>query len=122
MTLSNAKRIGNVIRSLRKAKGLTQEDMASRMNTAFSFVGRIERGQTNLTLESLEKAAAALDTTFFQLMTYAAQEDDDLIYDDLAYEIAGMIREQDQQTKEKMLVIIRNILELNNPGEKRTEL
>ena len=39
--------LGQRIREARKAKGLSQEDLALESNTAPSYIGGVERGQRN---------------------------------------------------------------------------
>jgi DNA-binding XRE family transcriptional regulator len=46
---------------LRKFRGISQSDVADRMGTSQSKVARIEAGEVNLTLKSLERAAHALN-------------------------------------------------------------
>ncbi len=55
------KLIGSNIRRLRKQAELTQEDVADRANLNASYYGRIERGEINVTLETLASIARALN-------------------------------------------------------------
>ena len=52
--------VGANIRQLRKARGLSQEDLAGEADLAMRHLGRIERGQGNPTVEVLGKLAAVL--------------------------------------------------------------
>lgn len=54
-------RLGARLRALRRARGLTQERLAERAGLSYKFVGEIERGQGNPTLETLVALAEALD-------------------------------------------------------------
>jgi transcriptional regulator with XRE-family HTH domain len=49
------------LKEWRKAKGLTQERLAARLETTAATISRIETGEINYTRESLESLAAALD-------------------------------------------------------------
>ncbi|MGG3839934.1 helix-turn-helix transcriptional regulator [Paenibacillus thiaminolyticus] len=60
---STSKIIGNNIRQRRKLKGLTQEQLAELVGTNFSYIGKMERGQHNLKVQTLEKIAEALDVS-----------------------------------------------------------
>lgn len=62
-----AKIIGDRIRTLRSAKGWSQEELAHRADLHPSHMGRLERGEENVTLESLEKVTNALGTTLEEL-------------------------------------------------------
>jgi len=45
--------LGQRIREARKAKGLSQEDLALESNTAPSYIGGVERGQRNPSFKKL---------------------------------------------------------------------
>ena len=52
--------IGGAIRALRRAKGVSQEALADAASIDRSHLGRIERGERNLTGLNLVRIAAAL--------------------------------------------------------------
>lgn len=54
------KNVGLQIRSLRKAKGLTQEELAEKADLSYKYIGELERGQVNVSIDSLQKIADAL--------------------------------------------------------------
>ncbi|WP_158602369.1 helix-turn-helix domain-containing protein [Cohnella endophytica] len=62
--------IGARVRSIRKSKGLTQEQLAELASTSHSYIGDLERGERNVTLQSLEKVSEALGVNFFELFNY----------------------------------------------------
>lgn len=51
---------GNRLRAIRETKGLTQEELAERAGLHFTYVGQVERGLRNVTLQSIHKLAKAL--------------------------------------------------------------
>jgi transcriptional regulator with XRE-family HTH domain len=53
--------VGEQIRIIRKARGLTQEVLAEKSGLSFSYISDVERGERNISLESLEKIILALD-------------------------------------------------------------
>jgi len=55
------KGLGKRIRTLRKLKALTQEELGEKAGLSYKFIGEIERGMVNLSLDSLVKIANALD-------------------------------------------------------------
>ena len=56
--------IGRRIRELRLADGaVSQEGLAARAGLHRTFVGKLERGETATTVDSLAALCAALDTT-----------------------------------------------------------
>ncbi|EJL46601.1 helix-turn-helix domain-containing protein [Brevibacillus ruminantium] len=62
-----AKRLGERIRTLRMDKGLSQEQLGERSGLHTNYVGQIERGEKNLTIESLSKIARSLGIPLEQL-------------------------------------------------------
>ncbi|SDM51122.1 Helix-turn-helix [Paenibacillus jilunlii] len=57
MSLSES--VGNRIRELRKAKGWTQEQLAEAAFLHYSYIGGVERGDRNISFETLEKIITA---------------------------------------------------------------
>ena len=54
-------RFGTVLKGWRTEKGLTQEELAERSGLSYKFIGEIERGAGNPTIETVSQLAAALD-------------------------------------------------------------
>lgn len=63
------KLIGRRIRSIRKKKGLTQEKLADKAHLTQQYVGSVERGTQNISLDSLERIITALEVDFDELLT-----------------------------------------------------
>ena len=57
------------IRSLRRQKNLSQEELADTCNLHRTYVGSVERGERNVTLSTLETIAQALSVTVLDLLT-----------------------------------------------------
>ncbi|MBE5861922.1 MAG: helix-turn-helix transcriptional regulator [Lachnospiraceae bacterium] len=55
------KAIGQRIRNYRTQKGLSQEKLAELSGCHPTYIGQVERGEKNATLESLEKICLGLD-------------------------------------------------------------
>ena len=55
-------RIGGLIRDARQHGGLTQAQLATELQTTQSVVNRIEKGQQNLTLDTIARIGSALDS------------------------------------------------------------
>jgi transcriptional regulator with XRE-family HTH domain len=62
------KRVGGRIRELRLARGLTQEEVGERARLSYKFIGEVERGIGNPTLETLADIAHALDVEIVDLV------------------------------------------------------
>ena len=62
-----AKILGKRIRNYRTAKGLSQEKLAELSGCHPTYIGQIERGEKNATIESIEKIATALNVSLSRL-------------------------------------------------------
>ncbi|OMD28129.1 helix-turn-helix domain-containing protein [Paenibacillus odorifer] len=62
--------VGNRIRELRKAKGWTQEQLAEAATLHYSYIGGVERGDRNISLETLEKIIAAFDVPAIEFFRF----------------------------------------------------
>ena len=68
------RRLGRNLRSLRKAKGLSQEVFADTLGIHRTYMGGLERGERNVTLKTVERIAAALGVDPADLLAETAQE------------------------------------------------
>lgn len=64
-------RLGRAIRDARKIKGLSQETLADAAGIDRSHMGKIERGERNVTILNLARVAAALDKLPSELLAAA---------------------------------------------------
>ena len=62
-----SKIIGKRIRNYRTAQGLSQERLAELSGTHHTYIGQIERGEKNATVESIEKISSALNLPLSEL-------------------------------------------------------
>lgn len=58
---------GTRVYELRKKKGLSQEDLAGLIDVDRSYMGFIERGEKNATLDKIGKIAKALEVSISEL-------------------------------------------------------
>lgn len=73
-----SKYIGKRIRNFRVQQGLSQEKLAELSNLHYTYIGQVERGEKNATLESIEKIAFALNiplSRLFEKLTEVKYED-----------------------------------------------
>ena len=56
-----AKSVGQRIRNYRTHRGLSQEKLAELSGCHPTYIGQLERGEKNATIESIERIASALD-------------------------------------------------------------
>ena len=75
MSDSNIKTFfGNRVRQLRKDRGWSQEDFAFRVGLDRSYIGGVERGERNISLENIELVAAALQVSLAELFKGRPQD------------------------------------------------
>lgn len=63
-----AKTLGRNIREERKKKGYSQDAFALAAGIDRSYIGRVERGEVNITVEKLYEIAAVLQCEPFSLL------------------------------------------------------
>jgi len=56
------------LRKLRQAKGWSQEQLAERADLHRTYIGSVERGERNITIDNMERLAAALDAKIQDLL------------------------------------------------------
>lgn len=66
--MSLQKAVGVRVRLLRKAKGFSQEGFADHCGVHRTFMGSLERGEKNVSLETLGKIAKGLGITLSELL------------------------------------------------------
>lgn len=62
--------IGNNIKKLRELKGLTQENMAEELKMSTNGYGKIERGETEVTVNKLEKISEVLGMSINDVLSF----------------------------------------------------
>ncbi len=65
------KKLGYAIRARRSATGISQEQFAEFTECHRNYIGLIERGEQNLTLDSLVRVARALNCKLSDLLAEA---------------------------------------------------
>jgi transcriptional regulator with XRE-family HTH domain len=66
--------VGSGIRSIRKAKGISQEALADGAGVSPSYMGEVERGLRNISLETLEKVSRALGVSPIDILRASSFE------------------------------------------------
>lgn len=62
------KKLGDNVRTLRLERGYSQEVFAELVGVHRTYIGMIERGEKNVTLETLVKLSKALNTSLSSLI------------------------------------------------------
>ena len=97
-----AKIIGQRIRNYRTQKGLSQEKLAELAGCHPTYIGQLERGEKNATLESVEKIASAMDISLSELFDKLGKSGGDNIAAK-CYDLVASKNEAEQKQLYKML-------------------
>ena len=65
---NSAKKLGQNIRRIRLAKGMTQGDLCRKLEVDRGYMSNVESGKKNPTLSTIERIAKALDVSIEELM------------------------------------------------------
>ena len=98
---------GARIRSLRKQQGLTQQELGTRSQVGYKFIGGIERATENPTLEVIAKIAQGLEVELWELFQFEHETDDP---DTLVARIDELIVEAEVADLQRTLKLLRAIL------------
>lgn len=63
------KKFGERIKELREERDMSQEDLAFKVGVDRSYMGFVERGERNPTLDKIDKIARALNITLQELFS-----------------------------------------------------
>jgi transcriptional regulator with XRE-family HTH domain len=69
------KEFGMRVKELRKAKGLSQEKLASQAMVHPNYIGMVERAERNITLENIKKIADGLGVDIPTLFYFSKSEE-----------------------------------------------
>jgi transcriptional regulator with XRE-family HTH domain len=91
--------IGIRIRTIRKHKGMTQDQLAEKAGLQDSYIGGVERGERNISLITLEKIINGLEITpssLFQLNAFDFEDESNKkkVLNNLSYQLQSMDIEQ----------------------------
>lgn len=98
--------IGKKIRYYRTLRSLTQDELAERIGSTGSYIGRIERGEQNVKLATIEKIATALELNVFVLFN---QDVEPLQEYPWIQKIVGLLLEQPDYNQQKAFHILREV-------------
>ena len=102
------KQLGSRRRRLRKAKEWTQQVLAEAAGLDYKYVGAIERGERNVTIDNVEKIAAGLDVEAHQLFLF--EEPAELPADRVTEaKIRDLLEHADDERKALMWRVLREI-------------
>jgi len=108
---TSKKTIGNIIRTIRKRRGYTIEELAHLCGLHSTHIGKIERGEISPSVENLEKITSVLNLTLVEFFKMIPYNSDTIDSDVAGVMIQKKIGAMANVEKEKLL----QFLELYHP-------
>ncbi|NOU83890.1 helix-turn-helix domain-containing protein [Paenibacillus sp. LMG 31459] len=100
-------KLGNRIRLIRKEKGLSQEQLAEVSGLHTNYIGAIERGEKNVTVESLEKVSLGLGITMDELFRYI----DPMLQKDELTTLVELLNERSESDRKMALSLLSQVFQ-----------
>ncbi len=98
--------LGRRIRTLRRINDLSQEQLAEKANMSGKYVGEIERGHANITIDILGKISTGLDVEISELFDFQHE----ISRKELLPKITSLLQDADDQNLQTIYRIIKSIL------------
>lgn len=104
--------IGARIRNYRNLLRISQEELAERCGLHPTYIGQLERGEKNATLESIEKVASGLTISLERLFENIGSDEMGLNYPQQAYSIIHSVNINEQSRLVEILKSIKEYREM----------
>ena len=98
--------IGQRIRSYRLQSGLNQEGLAEKCGLHPTYIGQVERGEKNATIESISKIASGLNLSLSKLFENIGSGDYNENYPVEAYDLVLSLPVDEQEKLLKIMQLI----------------
>ncbi|MEE9200458.1 MAG: helix-turn-helix transcriptional regulator [Candidatus Brocadiales bacterium] len=106
-------KMGRRLRQLRKHAGWTQEEVATRARMDWKDYGMIERGELNVTLNTLEKLGGALRVEAYKILLFSTEGEVADCPDDKdpnVEKFLDILENVNEETKKKILSIAQMVI------------
>jgi len=104
--------VGERIRFYRKERGLSQEELAYRASLHNTYIGQLERGEKNATIESLAKVCVALDVTLAEFFKDEVSEQKVLSFE--LEQVVGQLEGRSKKDQQAILTVIKSLIAWKN--------
>ena len=104
--------IGKRVRNYRIQQKMSQEELAEKCGLHPTYIGQVERGEKNATLESISKITAGLSismSTLFEKIESVDNKIETTNYPLIAYELVQSVPEEFHK---KLIFIMQNIIDI----------
>ena len=109
--------VGERIRNLRKERGWSQEELGEKADLHHTYVGAVERGEKNASIDTLDKIADALGIEMVDLFTLAKGK---INVDKLRAYIIEEVKESSPATLKLIAALIQTTRSEKAPASKRS--
>jgi len=102
---------GNRIRELRKAKKLSQQGLAAKAGLHYTYIGSVERGESNISFDNIVKITDALEIPLRELFTFPINGQPITEIERLRAEMAALLEGKDYEKLRLSLRVLNAIFE-----------
>ncbi|MEZ6854807.1 helix-turn-helix domain-containing protein [Halodesulfovibrio aestuarii] len=99
--------LGKRVRTLRKAKKMTQEQLATVADSGAKYISELERGEANVTITLISKLAEGLGVATSELF----ENDHEADCQELKKEINRMVSEADDEKIKLLYRVMKSIIQ-----------
>lgn len=100
--------IGQRMRNIRLSMHLSQEELAEICGLHPTYIGQLERGEKNATLESISKVAKGLGIPLGRLLENTGCDD---AYENYPMQAYRIIMSENEHNQERLVEILKNVVE-----------
>ena len=103
---------GGKVRALRQAKRLTQEQLGQQSGLHYTYVGAVERAETNLSMDNIDKLAGGLGVEPAELFRFSSGDAAVSDRDKLLLELMELVSDRDEKALAHILRIVTEAMEM----------
>src|SRR5438034_9284316 len=105
-----AREFGRRIRELRQEARLTQEKLAAKAGMDYKYLGGVERGERNLTMDNAERIVRALGAEPFEVFAFCLDKGSSGDADRQRF--SHLLKGADPATRAHLIRLVKHILDL----------
>jgi transcriptional regulator with XRE-family HTH domain len=98
--------LGKRVRSLRRQKDYSQEQLAEKAAISGKYIGEVERGQANISMDVLDSISKALDLNVSELLDFEHESD----RGELISKLTKLLNDADDKSLRTIFRIVNTIL------------
>lgn len=113
MTRHITEYVGDRLREIRKSREYTQEQLGEKVGLPQPYIGGVERGERNISLETLERLLLALEcppNEFFKFYSEGLQSDDGRVKEAILDKLNELLTGRSVHDVQMIQQLIKNVL------------